>query len=1499
MNSDTGKRTLAPSRSRTDHADTSKDKERYDMKTLRAGILVLLLAPLSACADQVVGWPRADQTAPTVTSTTPVDDALDVALNAPISATFSEAMDPETLSEATFSLRQGTTNIAGAVIYSGVTALFAPTMMLDHDTLYTATITTGVTDLAGNEMAAPYEWSFTTGVLVDDIPPRVSATSPVDGATGVALDGTLSATFSEVMDPQTLSEASFTLLAGTTPVSGTVSYSGITATFDPAATLAGETVYTATIHSTATDLAGNRLAADYVWTFTTGTAPDTTRPQVTSTSPANQTADVPLNAHVSATFSEAMDALTISTASFTVLAGSTPISGTVTYSGVTATFAPTDLLAGSTTYTARIRSTASDLSGNGLAEDYVWTFTSGATPDTTPPQVSSTIPALGATEVALNTLISATFTESMAPHTISTATFTVLAGTTPVAGTVTYSGVTATFDPAADLAGDTTYTAMIHRAATDLAGNALAQDYEWSFTTGTAPDTTRPMVSSTTPANGETAVAFNAPISANFSEAMNPLTITTATFTVFHGTTPVAGSVTYVGVTAIFAPDQILAPETLYSATITSAATDLAGNALAADYNWTFTTGVAVDVTPPQVSSTVPANGVTGVALNAPLSATFSEAMNPLTISTATFTLRAGATPVAGVVTYVGVTATFDPSANLAGDTTYTATISHNASDLAGNEMAQDYVWSFTTGTAPDTTRPMVSATTPANGATAVALNAPISATFSEAMNPLTISNATFTLRGASAVSGTVSFAGVTALFAPSVALSPATQYTATISGTVTDLAGNAMATDYVWRFTTGAAVDTTPPLVSSTVPVAGATNVPLNGNITATFSEVMNPLTISTASFSLLAGTTPVAGTVTYVGVTATFDPNAALAGNTTYTARIRNTVKDLAGNNMVQDYVWSFATGTAPDTTRPAVLSTTPAHGESQVALNSSITATFSEAMNPATISTATFTLFNGASPVSGAVSYVGVVATFDPTNDLNGDTTYTATITASAADLAGNTLVTDYIWTFTTGSAPETVPPRVISTDPVDDATGVDVAANISATFSEAMNPHTITAANFTVQQLDTRINGTVTYSGLTATFNPSSDLPANTTFSATITTEAKDLAGNPLVQNYVWNFATSLPIEVSFIEPTANATLVCPSTSISATFIVPLGGIGLDPLSVDALTFVVTGPGPGFAPVTASSIEVDAATGLTATFTPMNDLTAGVTYTATLVGGLDGVADLAGNTMASDYTWSFTAGPEAGNCVQPIDLGAAATFGGFGGSAGMTNQGIYTVIFGDIGTTAVSTSMTGFHDSPTCIYTETPLNFGTVIGKIYTAAPPPTVACPEEGTAVTFAFATAARAAALAAYNELVAKPGGPDPGFGNLANLTLAPGVYTAAAGSFMIQGGDLTLDAQGDANAVWVFQMATTLTVGGPGASAPQSIILTNGAQANNVYWQVGSAATINAAGGGTMVGTIIAQAGAEFSTAGNVTIVTLNGRALSLGASVTLVNTVINVPAP
>src|SRR5438309_4496240 len=97
--------------------------------------------------------------------------------------------------------------------------------------------------------------------------------------------------------------------------------------------------------------------------------------------------------------------------------------------------------------------------------------------------------------------------------------------------------------------------------------------------------------------------------------------------------------------------------------------------------------------------------------------------MNPLTIGTATFNLKQGTTAVAGAVSYAGVTATFTPAGNLAPLTAYTATITTGARDLAGNALAANFVWTFTTGATADTTAPTVVATVPANAATAVVVN--------------------------------------------------------------------------------------------------------------------------------------------------------------------------------------------------------------------------------------------------------------------------------------------------------------------------------------------------------------------------------------------------------------------------------------------------------------------------------------------------------------------------------------------------------------------------------------------------------------------------------------------------------------------------------------------------------------------------------------------------------------------------------------------------------
>ena len=536
------------------------------------------------------------------------------------------------------------------------------------------------------------------------------------------------------------------------------------------------------------------------------------------------------------------------------------------------------MLATSVLYTATITTGAKDSAGAPPSTNVVWMFTTAP-----PATVISTIPLNGATAVAVNTAVSATFSEPMNPATINAATFTLTGpGATPVAGTVTYAGTTATFTPTAVLATSTPYTATITTGAMDPAGTALAANHVWSFTTAAAAS-----VLSTVPANGAAGVPANTVVSATFSEAMNPATINAATFTLSGpGGTPVAGNVTYTGTTATSTPTAALAASTLYTATITMGARDPGGVGLASNYIWTFAT-----VPSPSVVSTVPVNGATAVAVNTPISAMFSQSMNPATISAATFTLTGpGATPVSGTVTYAGTTATFTPAPVLTTSTIYTATITTGATNPAGVALAANYVWTFTT--APPAT---VVSTMPANGATAVAVNTAISATFSEAMNPATINAATFTLTGpgATSVAGVVTYSGTIATFTPSTLLATGTLFTATITTGAKDPAGAALAANFAWTFTTAV-----PPTVVSTIPANGATAVAVNTPISATFSDAMDPATITSATFTLTGpGTTPVAGTVSYAGTTATFTPTAVLATSTLYTATITTGAKDPDG--------------------------------------------------------------------------------------------------------------------------------------------------------------------------------------------------------------------------------------------------------------------------------------------------------------------------------------------------------------------------------------------------------------------------------------------------------------------------------------------------------------------------------------------------------------------------------------------------------------------------
>lgn len=327
--------------------------------------------------------------------------------------------------------------------------------------------------------------------------------------------------------------------------------------------------------------------------------------------------------------------------------------------------------------------------------------------DTTRPTVVSTSPANGATNVPVATPVSATFSEAMDASTINGTTIKLRnTGTSAViAGTVSYSAATntATFTPSSALAPSTDYTVKIATAVKDLAGNTMASPFSSSFTTG-ALDTTRPTVSSNSPANGATNVAITVALTVTFSEAMNATTINSTNIKLRNTATSavVSGTVTYNASTntATFTPTASLTVSTSYSLKVMTGVKDVAGNALAAVFTSSFTTDAA-DATPPTVISTSPVNGAIGVPHGSVVTVTFSEPMNAATINGFSILLKefSNTVTVNGTVTYNSGTntATFTPTNQLDDGTDHTLTVTTGVTDVAGNPLAASYVSTFTT----------------------------------------------------------------------------------------------------------------------------------------------------------------------------------------------------------------------------------------------------------------------------------------------------------------------------------------------------------------------------------------------------------------------------------------------------------------------------------------------------------------------------------------------------------------------------------------------------------------------------------------------------------------------------------------------------------------------------------------------------------------------------------------------------------------------------------
>lgn len=1344
---------------------------------------------------------QADVTAPTVVATSPLANSIDVDRFASVSADLSESVDPATVSAATVEMRDaGGFLVATDVSYDANTRQIrlnlSGTTLLAQSTAYTVTVkggSSGVRDLFGNPLTNDFSWSFTTNDGPDcpctGFAPSATPLIPSESDTSstelgvkftVDLDGYISGIRfykgSGNNGPHTgsLWSEGGELLA-TAVFTNETSSGWQQVDFDEPVAVTAGTVYVASYHAP-----NGRYASD-VGFFAAGV----------DSGPVNLLQD-----------------------------GLSGNNGVYAYSSGT-TF-PTE------TYSA-----------TNYWVDVVYSYF--LPNDATPPFIASTAPQAGATDVGFAATVTATFSEAMNAGSISGNTIKLLApNSTTVASSVFYdaSARTATLVPNGPLAASTTYTASIQGGSggvLDLAGNPLAANYEWTFTTS-VPDTSAPTVTNITPADGSTEVPSVTAVTATFSEALNAATVNGATFELRDSAGGiVASTITYNAAQnrASLATSAALAPLETYTATVRGGASgvlDLGGNALAADVSWTFTTGNATAYSSwsPDVVPAVPAENdpgavelgvkftvdipgaVTGIRFykgtgntGTHVGSLWSASGNQLASAVFTNETASGwqqvdfTTPVPVSPGTVYVASYHAPNGHYASDSGYFANSGVESGPVnllqdgvsGGNGVyiyasssqfptsswqASNYWVDLVFATSfSDSTPPSVASVGPADGSGSVSTSTSITAVFDESIDPATVSPSTFELTdsfGATVpVSATYAESTLTASFTPLAPLDTAQTYTARLrSGTsgIRDLAGNSMTADYVWTFTTNSTeiysawgASATPATTSQNDPNgvelgvkftvdsagtitglkfykgAGNTGVHI-GNLWTLGGQLLASATFTneTASgWQQVGFASPVPVSPGTVYVASYYAPNGNYSLDSGYFA---NSGVDAGPVNLLQDGVsggngvyaygptssypsssWNasnywvdvvYSIG-GQGSSGPAVVSASPADNSTGIYTTSSVSAVFNTDINTTTVTGTTFELRDSAGTlVPAVVSYSAGsrTALLAPNALLALSQTYTATLRGGAngiLDAAGNPMAADYTWSFTTSETQQqsvwnsgTVPPVPSEDDPnavelgvkftVDAAgaitglrfykgpgnTGIHIGNLWTSTGQPLASAQFVNETASGWQQVNFASPVLVSPGSVyVASYHaPNGNYASSLGFFANNGVDAGPInllqdgvsGGNGV---YTYSATSAFPTSswqasnywVDVIYSTDTTDNIAPTvTSVlpangsfdvsAASSVVARFSEAVNPSSVSNSTFELLDAVGATVP---AAVSYDAGS-MTAALDPVDSLELAGSYTANVRGGSAGVRDYAGNAMANDHTWTFTVESTAGTCTS---------------------------------------------------------------------------------------------------------------------------------------------------------------------------------------------------------------------------------------------------------
>ncbi|MGM0606986.1 MAG: Ig-like domain-containing protein [Candidatus Muiribacteriota bacterium] len=656
----------------------------------------------------------------------------------PIVVKFSAPIDESTVNHYTFMVKGKKAKTDGKIEVKDNSIIFKPFKPFELDSNYRVMATNFIKDINGSTLKETYEFSFQTAGVRKDEFPEVVETYPGNFDKNVAPNSSIIARFSKKMDPSTLNRFNVILSDGTQNVWGNISYNEKERVllFEPEKPLPANMNCKFRIRGNVKDTEGKFLNDDFILEFRTGSQKevlihdklsdskhklleleDTKEEKETPSRerflmredslffvknyfPGDRENNIDVESSIYIEFSARPRIETVNEFTVVLSDGVKNIWGDVEYDKKAhkAWFIPREPLRHNTLYYVRVSTDIKDVNGNNLDKFYEWAFVTEPLPDKTPPKIVEIHPEDKEEDLSEDVVIKARFSEEIRTESLNKFTVRISDGKDYIKTDITYDSDKniAFISPVKDLQKNTQYRVILGPAISDLGGNFMDEELEFSFWVGSPPNITPPVILSVSPRENAPVYTKKPVVSVTFNEEMDTQTLSPFNFGLLkEDGTPVKGVVEYSEINhrAIYNYHEELEYGKIYKVFVSERVEDIAGNKYGNNISWEFIISHPEE-TLPEVKASFPYMTKTNFPVTSDIIVQFNKDMNPVSFNSFTISLSDNKNfYYSGEIVYDSEKREliFKPQDELPFNTKFELEVSKFIQDTEGKNMKEDY----------------------------------------------------------------------------------------------------------------------------------------------------------------------------------------------------------------------------------------------------------------------------------------------------------------------------------------------------------------------------------------------------------------------------------------------------------------------------------------------------------------------------------------------------------------------------------------------------------------------------------------------------------------------------------------------------------------------------------------------------------------------------------------------------------------------------------------